>query len=62
MNKTDLQAFLDSRPSLSKEGLAREVGITSQYINMILRGDRRLTEGTINKLKPVLKRYGYSEP
>ena len=62
MTKSEIQKFLDNRQALNMSAFCREADITTQYLGMILRGDRRLTEGTINKLKPVLKRYGYSEP
>lgn len=59
MTKQDIQQFLEARPSISKEGLCSEARITSQYLNMILRGDRRLTDATAKKLEPVMTKYGW---
>lgn len=63
MTKSDIEHFLNARPSISKAGLCREAGITSRYLDMILDDDnpRNLTENTERKLKPVMEKYGWSE-
>lgn len=61
MNKQDIEQFLESRPSLSKAGLCREVGITPQYLNAILRDARPMTEDVSDKLLPVMQKYGWSK-
>lgn len=58
-----LQTFFTSRPSLSKEGVCREAGISTSLLDYILRGQRKLTAKTWAKLLPVLVKYGFkSEP
>jgi plasmid maintenance system antidote protein VapI len=61
MTKQDIQQFLESRPSLSKVGFCREAGISRQLIDYILNDDRNLTDDTIEKIKPVMLRYGWSK-
>jgi len=61
MNKKEIKQFLKDKPAVSKRGLCREAGITPQYLNMILRDERPLTENVINKIKPVLHKYGLTK-
>jgi len=60
MTKQDLKQFLEERPSLSKRGLAREADISYQLIDYIIAEKRTLTDQTIEKLKPVMQKYGWS--
>ena len=60
MEVSDIQQFLEERPSLSKSGIARESDISYQMIDYIIAGKRNLTEETSNKLEPVMKKYGWS--
>ena len=62
MNKKEIEQFLDERQALNMSAFCREADITTQYLGMILRGDRPLTEETARKLKPVMIKYGWSEP
>jgi len=59
MTKSEIEKFFKARPSLSKAGLCREADITPQYLNMILREARPLTDDTAKKLKPVMELYGW---
>jgi plasmid maintenance system antidote protein VapI len=60
MTKQDLKQFLEERPSLSKRGLAREADISYQLIDYIIAEKRTLTDQTIEKLEPVMQKYGGS--
>ena len=60
MTRQDLKQFLEERPSISKRGLAREADISYQMIDYIVVGKRTLTNETIEKLKPVMQKYGWS--
>jgi len=60
MTKQDIEQFFVRRPSLSKRGVAREAGISYQLIDYIIAGKRTLTDDTIEKLEPVMNRYGWS--
>jgi len=60
MKRQDLKQFLEDRPSISKRGLAREADISYQMIDYIVAGKRTLTNETIEKLKPVMQKYGWS--
>jgi len=60
MTRQDLKQFLEERPSISKRGLAREADISYQLIDYIIAGKRTLTNETIEKLKPVMQKYGWS--
>jgi len=61
MTKKDIEQFLESRPSLSKAGFCREAGVSRQLIDYILKDDRKLTDETIEKLEPVMQKYGWSK-
>lgn len=61
MKLKDVQQFFENRPSLSKRSIAKEVGISRQYLNYILNEQRPLTDGTIKKLEPILAKYGFQE-
>jgi plasmid maintenance system antidote protein VapI len=59
MTVEDLEKFFKNRPAINKSAFCLEVGISRQYLNMILNRERPLTEETINKLTEVLKKYGW---
>ena len=47
----DLEDFLQKRPAINKSAFSRVVGISRQYVTMLLNGKRPLTVETIAKLK-----------
>ena len=59
MTKSNLQTFFETRPAISKACVARESGVSRQMINMILSGERNLTDTVIQKLLPVMVKYGW---
>ena len=59
MNIKQLEQFFEERPAINKSEFAKECGITRQYLLMILNHQRPLTEQTVEKLLPVMKRYGW---
>jgi len=58
MTVKDLEDFFDNRPAINKSAFCLEVGISRQYLNMILNGERPLTDETAKKLNQVMKKYG----
>ncbi len=58
MNIKDLEDFLQNRPAINKSAFSKEAGISRQYLIMLLNRERPLTDETIAKLKPVIKKYG----
>ena len=58
MTIKDLEDFLQKRPAINKSAFSKEVGISRQYLNMLLNRERPLTDETVGKLKPVIKKYG----
>lgn len=61
MDLESIQKFFDSRPSLSIKPIAKEIGISRQYLIYILNEDRPLTDPVKEKMEPVLFKYGYRE-
>lgn len=61
MTKQDLERFLESRPAINRSAFCREAGITPQYLNMIFRDERPMTEAVSDKLEPVMQKYGWSK-
>ncbi|WP_299453753.1 DeoR family transcriptional regulator [uncultured Microscilla sp.] len=59
MTIEELKQFFDERPSLSVNGVTLEAGLSESYLSKILRDTRPLSSKTVDKLKPVLKKYGY---
>ena len=57
MTSQDLKKILESRTSLTVERLAEEAGITRPYLNMIMSGDRPMTESVSKKIKPVINQH-----
>lgn len=60
MELENLKKFLD-QPGINVSGICQEAGLDPSYLRKILKGDRTLTQDTINKLEPVLNNYGFSE-
>jgi len=57
MNIKDLKEFLD-QPGINVSGICQEADLDPSYLRKILIGQRKLTDKIINKLEPVLTRYG----
>jgi hypothetical protein len=58
MTKSELNKFFAERPSVSVAGIAKEAGYSGRYLQMILDGDRPITDSASDKLKPIIKKYG----
>jgi hypothetical protein len=58
MTKSDLIKFFAERPSVSVAGIAKESGYSGRYLQMILDGDRPLSDSAIEKIKPIIEKYG----
>lgn len=54
-----IKEFLADRPGLTMRSLSLEAGLSESLFGKILRGQRGLTPETIEKLAPVLNKYGY---
>lgn len=59
MTLDDLINFLDERPAISVKKIEEESGMPQSYLGKIKRGERSLTKENIDRLIPVLKKYGY---
>lgn len=54
-----IRVFLDERPLLTNRGVSKEAGLSDSYLGKVIRGDLKLTENSIEKLKPILSKYGF---
>ena len=53
--------FLKERPALSVNQLEKDAGLPPTTLSKAVRGERNLNEAHIQKLMPVLKKYGFIE-
>ena len=53
--------FLKERPALSVNQLEKEAGLPPTTLSKAVRGERNLNEQHIQKLIPILKKYGFNE-
>lgn len=51
--------FLKERPALSVNQLEKEAGLAQGTLSKAIRGVRNLNQSHIDKLVPVLERYGF---
>ena len=61
MTIEQLKQFFEERPSLSVRGVAMEAGLSSSYLSKMFMGGRPLSKKSIDKLLPVLEKYGYKD-
>lgn len=54
-----IKEFLADRPGLTMRTISLEAGLSESLFGKILRGQRGLTPETVEKLAPVLNKYGY---
>lgn len=59
--KKELIKFF-AQKGINKSGICVEAGVSHQYLNRILNGTQPLTDSFLNKLLPVIKRYGFDAP
>ena len=59
INWGELSRFFHDRPQLSAHGFAKESGISPRLLDYILNKQRSLTKKTIDKIMPILIKYGY---
>jgi chromosome partitioning protein len=59
MDLNKLKKFFDERPALKPDGVGKEAGLPQSLLGKILRGERTLTDTYIQRLLPILKKYGY---
>ena len=55
---TDIQGFFN-RPGINKAGFCKEVSITPQYLNRVLKGKQPLTKSFVKKILPLMENYGF---
>lgn len=53
-----LNSFFE-RPGINKAGICREVGVSQQHLNDVIKGREPLTTKFLNKLSHVAERYGF---
>lgn len=58
-NSFDMKDWLKERPCLSLRCLEREAGLPAKTLSHYMQGRRELNEQHLQKLKPVLERYGW---
>lgn len=56
-----LQHFFEERPTLSHHGIGKEAELSSSLLGKILRGERKLSEESIEKLMPIIVKYGFKQ-
>lgn len=56
-----VQKFFRERPQLTAHGFAIEAGISPRLLAYVLKEEKSLTKRTINKLLPIMIKYGYTE-
>jgi hypothetical protein len=54
-----IQDFLKNRPNISPSALSKEAGFDERYLRLILDGKRNPTVNFVEKLRPVLLKYGF---
>ena len=54
-----LKEFLKERPQLSPSAISLEAGFSSRYLSFILDGEKSVTRNVVDKLRPVMLRYGF---
>lgn len=59
MTLDELKKFFEERPALSIRGVNDDAGLSDNYLNKIMRENRAISQKTLEKLEPVLKKYGY---
>lgn len=63
MTLLELKQFFQNRPQLTAHGTAMECvpKMSPRLLDYILKSERSLTEKSIQKLLPVMIKYGYNE-
>ncbi len=51
--------FFKERPALSVNHIEKEAGLPPTTLSKAVRGERNLNEAHIQKLIPILKKYGF---
>lgn len=59
MNLTKLKKFFIEHPSISIDALGQECGLPQSYMGKIINEKRPLTEANIERILPVVKKYGW---
>ena len=62
MTIEELKQFFEEYSALSINAVNKEAGLPNSYLGKIMMGGRPLSQKTLTKLLPVLKKYGYKEP
>ncbi len=58
MNERIIEFFI-LRPALSLNQLEKETGLPQSLLSKVMKGKRRLNQHHIEKLVPVLEKYGF---
>ena len=61
MTIEELKKFFEEYSALSVNAVNKEAGLGNSYLHAILMGGRPLSQKTLDKLMPVLEKYGYKE-
>lgn len=55
-----LNEFIEQRPAVKKSAIANHLGVSAAFINLVVNGERNLTEEKEAKLLEFAKTYGFS--
>ena len=61
MTLQEFKQFFSDRPAINPRSISPEFGYSQRYIAYILSDERRLTDGVVKKILPVMIKYGYIE-
>lgn len=61
MTIEELKQFFEEYSALSINAVNKEAGLPNSYLSKILAGGRPLSQKTLDKLIPVLIKYGYKK-
>ena len=54
-----LRLFFEERPSLRPSSIGQEAGLGLGYLNKVLKGEKPFSDHVIEKILPVIDKYGY---
>ncbi|BDD12214.1 sporulation initiation inhibitor protein Soj (plasmid) [Fulvitalea axinellae] len=60
LNNDKVIAFFQRNPALSISMIEKEAGLPMSLLSKVLRGERKLNDDHLKKIRPVLVKYGYN--
>ena len=56
-----LRKFFEDRPALKPNAIGIEAGLGTGYLNKVLKGEKPFTNHVIEKVLPIIDKYGYKK-